>query len=281
MKLQPFIFTVGTIVGLIVLIYFVCVPMREAIYFDESREEITEATVGVSITQVHDSTDDSHTQNPVSTESNSTDEPGTLKPNESHSSSSKHDTEPKEPPTETSSPNGPEESQSITTQALTTDRATEPIKSPDAETALGDSTVTAPVTTANPNTTTKPLPEITVPPIPIETVPKPTVYNCQSKNHRCQNEEYHIYLHNMELKGCKYCGSHSCVSFYALNEWGFTKYDASKCPKYNIKSDPAKYCKSCGREMWSQKNPTGCFSYLQDTACECGEYVKGNTCHHH
>lgn len=280
MKLRPFIFTVGTFVGLIVLIYFVCVPMRDAIYFDESREEITEASVGVSITQVHGDTDEAFTQNPISTESNSTDEPGTAKPNESNNSTSKHDTEPKDPPTETSSPNESEESQSITTQVITTAITTEPIKSPDTETALRDSTATTPDTTANPNVTMT-IPEITVPSIPIETAPKPTVYNCQSKNHRCQNEEYHIYLHNMELKGCKYCGSHSCVSFYALNEWGFTKYDASKCPKYNIKSDPAKYCKSCGREMWSQKNPTGCFSYLQDTACECGEYVKGNTCHHH
>ena len=77
------------------------------------------------------------------------------------------------------------------------------------------------------------------------------------------------------------CGSHSCPSFYDVNEWGFTAYNPQKCPKYQETKDPAKYCQRCGREMWSPENPNGCFSYLQDTQCECGELVKGNTCHHH
>ena len=110
---------------------------------------------------------------------------------------------------------------------------------------------------------------------------KPEEYHCGSPNHHCKNAEAHAYIQNLELEGCSFCGSHSCPSFYDVNEWGFTRYNQTLCPKYNEKSDPSKYCQRCGRELWSQSNPTGCFSYLQDTDCECGEHVKGNTCHHH
>mgnify|MGYP001003485910 CR=1 FL=1 len=106
-------------------------------------------------------------------------------------------------------------------------------------------------------------------------------YSCGSPNHHCHNEDAHAWILNLELEGCSFCGSHSCPSFYDVNEWGFTRYNQTLCPKYNEKSDPSKYCQRCGRELWSQSNPTGCFSYLQDTDCECGEHVKGNTCHHH
>ena len=106
-------------------------------------------------------------------------------------------------------------------------------------------------------------------------------YSCGCPNHHCKNAEAHAYIHNLELEGCSYCGSHSCPSFYDVNEWGFTRYNQTLCPKYSEKSDPAKYCQQCGRELWSQSNPTGCFRYLQDTDCECGEHVKANTCHHH
>ncbi len=109
----------------------------------------------------------------------------------------------------------------------------------------------------------------------------PTPYSCGSPNHHCENAEYHAGLLNRELEGCEMCGSHSCPSFYDVNEWGFTAYNPQKCPKYQETKDPAKYCQRCGREMWSPENPNGCFSYLQDTQCECGELVKGNTCHHH
>ena len=106
-------------------------------------------------------------------------------------------------------------------------------------------------------------------------------YSCGSPNHHCKNSEAHAYIHNLELEGCPYCGSHSCPSFYDVNEWGFTRYNQTLCPKYSEKSDPAKYCQQCGRELWSPSNPTGCFRYLQDTDCECGEHVKANACHHH
>lgn len=106
-------------------------------------------------------------------------------------------------------------------------------------------------------------------------------YNCGCANHHCQNAEYHAGLLNRELDGCPYCGSHSCPSFYAVNEWGFTIYDETLCPQYNEQGGSTKYCPDCGRPMWSVDNPTGCFRYLQDTQCECGELVPGNTCHHH
>ena len=106
-------------------------------------------------------------------------------------------------------------------------------------------------------------------------------YSCGAENHHCQDSDTHAWILNLELEGCGMCGSHSCPSFYATNEWGGASIDYTKCPKYSVTNDPAKYCQVCGREMWSQSNPTGCFSYLQDTQCECGELVEGNTCHHH
>ncbi len=111
--------------------------------------------------------------------------------------------------------------------------------------------------------------------------PVEEAYNCGCANHHCQNEDFHASLLNRELEGCPYCGSHSCPSFYAVNEWGYTCYDATLCPSYNAGQDSAKICPDCGRPMWSPDNPTGCFRYLQDTQCECGELVPGNTCHHH
>ena len=111
--------------------------------------------------------------------------------------------------------------------------------------------------------------------------PVEEAYDCGCANHHCQNADFHASLINRELEGCPYCGSHSCPSFYAVNEWGYTKYDATLCPKYNADKDDALVCPDCGRSMWSPDNPTGCFRYLQDTQCECGELVPGNTCHHH
>lgn len=106
-------------------------------------------------------------------------------------------------------------------------------------------------------------------------------YSCGVANHHCKNPDAHAWILNLELEGCEMCGSHSCPSFYATDEWGGASVDFTKCPKYSVQSDPTKYCQECGREKWSQSNPTGCFRYLQDTQCECGELVEGNTCHHH
>lgn len=106
-------------------------------------------------------------------------------------------------------------------------------------------------------------------------------YSCGDKNHHCENAEYHAYIKNLELDGCPYCGSHSCQSFYVTNEWGNTEYTPTKCQEYNKQKDATEVCPRCGLGYWSADNPGGCFSYLQDTVCECGETVLGNTCHHH
>ena len=45
-------------------------------------------------------------------------------------------------------------------------------------------------------------------------------YNCGVANHHCDGPETHAYISNLELEGCPYCGSHSCPSFYATDEWG-------------------------------------------------------------
>lgn len=108
-----------------------------------------------------------------------------------------------------------------------------------------------------------------------------TAYSCGEKNHHCENAEYHAYIKNLELDGCPYCGSHNCASFYVTNEWGYTEYTPTKCPDYSKQKDNTEVCPRCGRAYWSQSNPTGCFSFLQDTVCECGETFLGNTCHHH
>lgn len=108
-----------------------------------------------------------------------------------------------------------------------------------------------------------------------------TAYSCGEKSHHCENAEYHAYIKNLELDGCPYCGSHNCASFYVTNEWGYTEYTPTKCPDYSKQKDNTEVCPRCGLGYWSAENPGGCFSYLQDTVCECGETVKGNTCHHH
>ncbi|MDD4474926.1 MAG: hypothetical protein PHV95_03915 [Eubacteriales bacterium] len=108
-----------------------------------------------------------------------------------------------------------------------------------------------------------------------------TKYDCKTPNHHCQNAENHAYITNLELQGCPICGSHSCPSFYAVNEWGYTRYDMSKCPKYDIKKDPLYYCQDCGRKVGNGDNNT-CQQFVVDTVCPiCGKLVKANTCHTH
>lgn len=104
-------------------------------------------------------------------------------------------------------------------------------------------------------------------------------YSCGCANHHCQNADYHTSLLNREMEGCPYCGSHSCPSFYAVNEWGYTTLDITLCPKYNEKSDPLKYCQECGKKPGDGSNGT-CVQFLHACDCpNCGEHVEANTCH--
>ena len=104
-------------------------------------------------------------------------------------------------------------------------------------------------------------------------------YDCHTPNHHCANAENHAYITNLELEGCPLCGSHSCPSFYALDEWGYTTYNIRKCPKYNVYKDPVYYCQDCEKKTGDGSNGT-CVQFLHACNCpNCGEYVEANTCH--
>lgn len=104
-------------------------------------------------------------------------------------------------------------------------------------------------------------------------------YDCGTEGHHCDGPETHAYILNLELKGCKYCGSHSCPSFYAVDEWGNTCYTPSECPAYDVHDDPVHYCQKCGKACGDGTNGT-CVQYVNACDCpSCGEHVDSWTCH--
>lgn len=106
-------------------------------------------------------------------------------------------------------------------------------------------------------------------------------YSCGKKGHHCDSRETHDFIVSLENKGCPYCGSHSCKSFYTYDEWGNACYDPTKCESYNAKSDPCEYCQECGKKVGTGSGNT-CVRFTVDTKCpECGKSVKGKTCHSH
>lgn len=106
-------------------------------------------------------------------------------------------------------------------------------------------------------------------------------YSCGKKGHHCDSKETHDFIVSLENKGCPYCGSHSCKSFYTYDEWGNACYDPTKCESYNAKSDPCEYCQECGKKVGTGSGNT-CVRFTVDTKCpECGKPVKGKTCHTH
>lgn len=106
-------------------------------------------------------------------------------------------------------------------------------------------------------------------------------FTCTSPNHHCTTREEHEFLCSLEAKGCPICGSHSCKSFYAVDEWGNNCYDITRCPKYAEDEDPANCCEYCGRECGLGDNGT-CVRFTVDTVCPiCGKTVKAKTCHTH
>ena len=111
--------------------------------------------------------------------------------------------------------------------------------------------------------------------------PTPTqTYSCGVAGHHCTGPETHSYICELEQKGCEYCGSHSCPSFYAVDEWGQGCYTPSKCPKYDIHADPVWYCQTCGKKCGDGRNGT-CVQFVIDCTCpNCGEHVKAWTCHY-
>ena len=111
--------------------------------------------------------------------------------------------------------------------------------------------------------------------------PTPTqTYSCGINGHHCTGPETHSYICELEQKGCEYCGSHSCPSFYAVDEWGQGCYTPSKCPKYDIHADPVWYCQTCHKLCGDGRNGT-CVQFVLDCTCpNCGEQVKAWTCHY-
>ncbi len=109
--------------------------------------------------------------------------------------------------------------------------------------------------------------------------PPANVYSCGYESHNCENEDYHKGLVAREEAGCPYCGSHECISFYAVDEWGYTIYDATLCPKYDAHTDPYKYCQICGKKVGDGRNGT-CAVFVVDTDCPyCKEHVRAWECH--
>lgn len=111
--------------------------------------------------------------------------------------------------------------------------------------------------------------------------PTPTqTYSCGISGHHCTGPETHAYICELEQKGCEYCGSHSCPSFYSVDEGEQGCYTLSKCPKYDIHADPVWYCQTCHKPCGDGRNGT-CVQFVIDCICpNCGEQVKAWTCHY-
>lgn len=166
------------------------------------------------------------------------------------------------------------EKQSVTTRATTYPSTT---RKPEQTTQKRETTI--PEQEAEITKKTEPVTKRTVTTRHETTNPKP--YSCGSKNHHCTTKEEHTFIVSLENKGCPTCGSHSCRSFYALDEWGQPCYDIAKCPKYSEKKDPNIYCEYCGKKSGLGGNGT-CVRFTVDTKCpECGKSVKAKTCHSH
>jgi len=104
-------------------------------------------------------------------------------------------------------------------------------------------------------------------------------YSCGVAGHHCEGPETHAYISNLELAGCKYCGSHTCPSFYGTDEWGNAQYTPAFCPEYNVTADPLNYCQTCGRPTGDGTNGT-CVHFIQECDCpNCGKHVGSRECH--
>ena len=119
-------------------------------------------------------------------------------------------------------------------------------------------------------------------PKPAVTEPAETAkYSCGTPGHRCDSPETHAFVQNLELEGCPYCGSHSCPSFYGVDQWGNGGFFPELCPQYKAANDAAKYCQTCGRPLGDGSHGT-CVQFVNACNCpDCGEWVEAWTCHNH
>ena len=109
---------------------------------------------------------------------------------------------------------------------------------------------------------------------------EPAPYSCGVAGHHCEGPETHSYICELEQKGCEYCGSHNCPSFYAVDQWGQGCYTPSKCPKYDIHADPVYYCQICHKPCGDGRNGTCVQLVVACTCPNCGEQVPAWTCHY-
>ena len=167
-----------------------------------------------------------------------------------------------------------------TTKPSTTKPATTKPQVPSTTKAPEKKPEKKPETTTKKEEPTTKKPETTKPATTQPTTePKP--YSCGKANHHCTTKEEHAFIVSLEEKGCPICSSHSCKSFYALDEWGNPCYDITRCPKYSVKKDPANTCEHCGREVGIGDNGT-CVRFTVETKCPgCGKTVPAKTCHTH
>ncbi len=124
-------------------------------------------------------------------------------------------------------------------------------------------------------------PETEAPKPPVTEPAETEKYSCGTPGHRCDSPETHAFVQNLELEGCPYCGSHSCPSFYGVDQWGNGGFFPELCPQYKAANDAAKYCQSCGRPLGDGSHGT-CVQFVNACNCpDCGEWVEAWTCHNH
>ncbi len=116
-------------------------------------------------------------------------------------------------------------------------------------------------------------------------------------------------MHTCSVCGDSYCDTYTNAAGHTWGEWetiqeptetstGISQRDCVNCSEYELKDIPKLdsgsgggtgtpdtedygFCPKCGRRLWTSWYPSGCFTYLVDTVCECGVLVHAMECHHH
>ena len=174
----------------------------------------------------------------------------------------------------------PDESETVPPETVVTPPVvTEPVTTPATETPETGTKAPEPAKPETTPTAPETQPEKQPEGIVIGGKPADEPYSCGVAGHHCEGPETHAYISNLELKGCKYCGSHSCPSFYATDKWGNACYDPTVCPQYGVTKDPLNYCSVCGKPTGDGTNGT-CVHYIQECDCpNCGKHVGSRECH--
>jgi len=100
---------------------------------------------------------------------------------------------------------------------------------------------------------------------------------------RCETAAQH---NHATSQYCLHCGKSGadCPSNYAkVNAYGYSTPDATYCPQYDVKNDPARYCQECGRpsdpEVESDPRKR-CRRAINAFECPyCGVMIEVGVCH--